>query len=86
MDPRPRQGERLQAYVYPAAMRATRDLLRRRLHFTRKRAKLLTPIANTNSQYSLPAFAKKLTYATNRTGVVDPFDEASRGSARSSSL
>jgi len=42
-------------------MRATRDLLRRRLHFTRKRAELLTHIANTNSQYNLPVFGTKLT-------------------------
>jgi len=55
-----------QAYVYPAKMRATRDLLRRRLHFTRKRAELLTHIQNTNSQYNLPAFEKKLTYPSNR--------------------
>src|SRR4030066_1778197 len=32
------------AYVYPREMRATRDLLRRRCHFSRKRAELLTPI------------------------------------------
>ena len=39
-----------QAYVYPAAMRATRDLLRRRMHLTRKRAELLAPIPHTHSQ------------------------------------
>jgi len=66
-----------QAYVYPAEMRATRDLLRRRLHFTRKRAELLTHIENTNSQYNLPAFGKKLTYATNRDGVGQRFDDPS---------
>ncbi len=32
------------AYVYPAEMRATRDLLRRRLHFRRKRSELLAHI------------------------------------------
>jgi hypothetical protein len=32
-------------------MRATRDLLRRRCHFTRKRAELFTHIQNTASQY-----------------------------------
>jgi hypothetical protein len=72
-----RGGMLPQAYVYPAAMRATRDLLRRQLHFTRKRAELLTHIANTNSQYNLPAFAKKLTYRGNGTGVAERFDEAS---------
>jgi len=30
-------------------MRATRDLLRRRLHFVRKRGELLAPIQNTNT-------------------------------------
>ena len=66
-----------EAYVYPPAMRATRDLLRRRLHFTRKRAELLTHIENTNSQYNLPTFSKKLTYCTNRTGVLERFEDAS---------
>jgi transposase len=72
-----RGGMLPQAYVYPPEMRATRDLLRRRLHFTRKRAELLTHIENTNSQYNLPAFSKKLTYRSNRNGVVDRFAEAS---------
>ena len=30
-----------ESYVYPAAMRSTRDLLRRRLHLVRKRGQLL---------------------------------------------
>jgi len=77
-----RGGMLPQASVYPAAMRATRDLLRRRLHFTRKRAELLTHIANTNSQYNLPVFGKKLTYRGNRTGVVDRFAEAGTPTAR----
>lgn len=72
-----RGGMLPEAYVYPPEMRATRDLLRRRLHFTRKRAELLTHIENTNSQYNIPAFTKKLTYRGNRTGVVDRFQEAS---------
>jgi hypothetical protein len=37
------------AYTYPKKMRATRDLLRRRNHFMRKRAELLTHIQNTAS-------------------------------------
>jgi len=61
-----RGGMLPQAYVYPAEMRATRDLLRRRLHFTRKRGELLAHIENTNSQYNLPAFHRKLTYPSNR--------------------
>src|SRR5215475_655837 len=51
-----------QAYVYPAALRATRDLLRRRMHVMRKRAELLAHIQNTNSQYNLPEIGKKLAY------------------------
>ena len=39
-----RGGRLPQAYVYPAAMRATRDLLRPRLPLTRKRAALLAPV------------------------------------------
>ena len=66
-----------QAYVYPAKMRATRDLLRRRLHFRRKRSELLAHIQNTNSQYNLPDIEKKLTYASNRAGVVERFNDPS---------
>jgi hypothetical protein len=36
-----------QSYVYPAAMRPTRDLIRRRLHLVRKRGELLAHIQNT---------------------------------------
>ena len=69
------------AYVYPAAMRATRDLLRRRCHLMRKRAELLTHIQNTISQYNLPEFGKKLAYKGNRTGVAEHFpDPAVRAS------
>jgi transposase len=72
-----RGGMLPEAYVYPPEMRATRDLLRRRLHFTRKRAELLTHIENTNSQYNLPAFGKKLTYEANRLGVAQRFADPS---------
>jgi transposase len=41
------------AYVYPPQMRATRDLMRRRNHFVRKRAELPAHIRNTTSQYNL---------------------------------
>ena len=41
------------AYVYPPEMRATRDLMRRRNHFVRKRAELLAHIQNTTIQYNL---------------------------------
>jgi Transposase IS116/IS110/IS902 family len=62
------------AYVYPREMRATRDLLRRRCHFTRKRAELLTHIQNTASQYLLPALGK-IAYHGNRVGVAEQFGD-----------
>ena len=70
-----RGGMLPQAYVYPAAMRATRDLLRRRLHLVRKRGQLLAHIQNTNAQYNLPAFQKRLAYPGNRDGVIDHFPD-----------
>jgi transposase len=70
-----RGGMLPQAYVYPAAMRATRDLLRRRLHLTRQRAELLAHIQKTNSQYNLPEIGKKLAYQANRDGVVERFSD-----------
>jgi transposase len=70
-----RGGMLPQAYVYPADMRATRDLLRRRMHLMRKRAELLAHIQNTNSQYHLPEISKKLAYKANRDGVAERFPE-----------
>src|SRR5262244_4612546 len=64
------------AYVYPAEMRATRDLLRRRMHLARKRGELLAHVQNTNSQYNLPAIGKKIAYKANRDGVADRFADA----------
>ena len=66
-----------QAYVYPAAMRSTRDLIRRRLHLVRKRGQLLAHIQNTRAQYNLPVFGRKLAYRTNREGVVEHFPDPS---------
>jgi len=64
-----------QAYVYPAQMRATRDLLRRRMHLMRKRAELLAHIQNTTSQYNLPEFEKVIAYRKNREGIADLFPD-----------
>ena len=58
-----------QAYVYPAGMRATRDLLRRRLHLVRKRGQLLAHIQMTSHQYNLPPLGKRIAYPSNRVGV-----------------
>jgi transposase len=64
-----------QAYVYPAAMRATRDLLRRRLHLVRKRGQLLVHIQNTRAHYQLPEFGRRLAYPANRAGVSEHFPD-----------
>ncbi len=52
-----RGGMLPQAYVYPAAMRSTRDLL--------------AHIRNTRAQDNLPAFERRLAYPANRDGVVE---------------
>ena len=65
------------AYVYLALMRSTRDLLRRRMHLMHKRSELLTHIQNTNSQYCLPQFGKKIAYKKNRQGVAEHFADSS---------
>jgi len=72
-----RGGMLPQAYVYPAAMRSTRDLIRRRLHLVRKRGQLLAHIQNTRAQYNLPVFGRKLAYHANRAGVVEHFPDPS---------
>src|SRR5258706_98635 len=66
-----RGGMLPQAYVSPAEMRATRDLLRRRMHLARKRGELLAHVQNTNSQYNLPAIGTKIAYKANRDGVAE---------------
>jgi len=70
-----RGGMLPQASVYPAQMRATRDLLRRRMHLAHKRAELLAHVHNTHSQYNLPAIGKKIAYKANREGVAERFAE-----------
>ena len=58
-------------YVYPQGMRATRDLLRRRLFFVRKRSELYTHIRITFHQLNLPAPAGKFHHPGNRVGVAE---------------
>jgi transposase len=65
------------AFVYPKTLRSTRDLLRRRMHFIRERADLLTHIQQTNYQYNLPKIGKKLKYKSNREGVAERFEDVS---------
>jgi len=62
-----------QAYVYPSGMRATRDLLRRRMHLARQRAHLIAHIQNTVHQYNLPALGVRLGKPTERGVVAEQF-------------
>jgi len=64
------------ASVYPAEMRATRDLLRRRMHLRRKRSARLSHVQHPNRQDHLPEIGKNLAYQANREGVAARFDEA----------
>ena len=66
-----------QAYVYPAPMRSTRDLMRRRLYLVRQRAELLSHILNTNSQCNLPDFGGRINYKSNREALAERFLDAS---------
>jgi len=68
-----RGGMLPQADVYPAQRRATRDLLRRRMHLAHKRAERLAHVQQTNSQYHLPAIGQTIAYKANRDGVAERF-------------
>jgi len=59
-----RGGTFPRAYVYPKEMRATRDLLRRRSFFVRKRAELYAHVQNSNLQYNLAPIGKVAKAAT----------------------
>ena len=61
------------AYPYPAEWRATRDLQRRRMYINRRCGELVAHIQNTNTQYNLPAFKKKLSRKYNHDGVAERF-------------
>ncbi len=65
------------AYPYPAKWRATRDLLRRRMYLSRRCSELVAHIQNTNTQYNLPAFKKKLSRKYNHAGVAERFEDPS---------
>jgi transposase len=59
------------AYVYPRGMRATRDLLRRRLYFVRRRSELFTHIRMTFHQLNLPAPGGAFHHPRNRIGLAE---------------
>jgi transposase len=65
------------AYVYPPEMRATRDLLRRRNHFVRKRGELFAHIQNTGHQYNLGDPLGRIAKPKNRDGLIERFPDQS---------
>ena len=65
------------AYVYPRQMRETRDLLRRRSFFVRQKAQLIAHITNTNSQYNLPPFERKLSRHPDYSDLAERFEHPS---------
>jgi len=66
-----RGGALPMAYVYPRGMRATRDLLRRRLLFVRRRSELFTHIRMTFHQLNLPAPSGPFRQPRNRIGLAE---------------
>jgi transposase len=65
------------AFVYPRDMRETRDLLRRRTFFVRHKAQLIAHIQNSNSQYNLPPFDRKLSRHPDYSDLAGRFAHAS---------
>lgn len=63
------------AYVYPAEMRSTRDLLRRRNHLMRKRAELVAHITCTDLQHNLPSQPRGLVYARKRVCDLEKYED-----------
>ena len=63
------------AYPYPAEMRATRDLLRRRMYLARRCGELIAHIKNTNTQYNLAPFEKTISRKYNHQGVIEHFED-----------
>jgi transposase len=61
------------AYVYPHEMRETRDLLRRRSHFVRKRTELLCHLQGLSHQNNLPDFDGRITGASKREEFLERF-------------
>ena len=64
------------SYVYSREMRATRDLVRRRMFLVRRRSELLQHVQLVNQQYNHDPFEKNVKYAANRD-VLDRFEEDS---------
>ena len=65
------------SYVYPAEMRSTRDLLRRRTFLMRRRGEALAHIQMTYMQYNLQSPGLRIRYASNREALTEPFEDSS---------
>jgi transposase len=63
------------ASVYPAAMRATRDLWRRRMSLMRHRAALLTHVQQPTRPYNRPAIGTQLADTATREGGAARFPD-----------
>lgn len=63
------------AYVYPKQMRATRDLLRRRIKIVRHGANLKAHVSNSTSQYNLPAHNVNLKNVSARNQLKSTFPD-----------
>lgn len=64
-------------YVYPKQMRATRDLLRRRIRLARMRGEFSAHIAMTNDQYNLPTLTARPRSKSAREEIAPHFPEGS---------
>jgi hypothetical protein len=81
-----RGGMRPQASVYPAARRATRDLLRRRIPLMPTRAALWAQGHHTHSQDHLPEIGKTIASKANRDGVAARFADPAGPQSRAVDL
>ena len=70
-----RGGNFPMAYDYPQAMRAARDLLRRRTSLVRHGAQLKAHVVNTNSQYNYPALELHMKNPSVREAFRHRFDD-----------
>jgi transposase len=65
------------AHVYPRPLRATRDLLRRRLFFVRRRSELLAHLQMSQTQYNLERSPARLDRSLHRAGLAERFPAGS---------
>ena len=62
-------------HLIAIGFRSERYLLRRRMYISRRCSELVSHIQNTNTQYNLPAFRKKLSRKYNHDGVAERFED-----------